>query len=40
MGEMDISVFGIINPNRYNDDSTGTFMFGILSSTNELLVGS
>ena len=29
-GDLDITVFGVINPNRFNNDPTGRFMFGIL----------
>lgn len=29
-GMLDITLFGVINPNRINNDPTGTFIFGVL----------
>jgi hypothetical protein len=38
-GVLDITVFGVINPNRENNNPTGTFTYGVLDG-NTLLQGS
>lgn len=38
-GTLDITLLGVINPNRINNQVTGTFLFGLMSG-NEMLVGN
>lgn len=38
-GTLDISLLGVINPNRQNNKVTGTFLFGIMDG-NKMVLGN